>query len=320
MQPYSPRKFSEYELNWMKEKYPLLGPRVAAQTLGRSLQSVKSRAHELGLKFKKMFDYSRCNPDFNNKNFIYFLGFCWADGHVSKSGNKYHVSVTIQEEDGIVLREVFQAFASFKENYFKKEKKKNILSFSNRNQTLANILVENDYLNKSFLEPTKILSKIPKELLGYWWRGFFDGDGCLETCRNNFIMSFSGNYQYEWIELSKILGQKKHKIKRRINKAGKGRTSMLRLWRNSEILQFSFFMYPNLRFDIGLFRKYKKIIKCLKYFLSSRLNLKIFNGIICDANNYRKNGLTRSKYISLPKPSKKEIFNYFFKSDYIQET
>ena len=66
------------------------------------------------------------------------------------------------------------------------------------NKFIHNFLVENDYISKSTASADKILSKIPEHLKHYWWRGYFDGDGCFCKSNRSYIFTISSNIDQNW--------------------------------------------------------------------------------------------------------------------------
>lgn len=307
-------------MEFIKENYSKLGPEECANKLGRKRQAIRLKAHKMKLKHKEFFNYNRFILDINNPNFIYFLGFCWADGHLGKSRHKYDCGISVQEEDGKLLIPIFANFTDFNVRSYKKEKKKNIISFYSRNQDLCQFLFENDYMDKSYVEPTKILSKIPENLKHYFWRGFFDGDGSITNWKGqkDYHLSVSGQHSYAWTEFTSLLGGKKFNIKRFASNTGS--RSVVVLWRQNEVIDFFHYLYPNLKYDIGLFRKYRNFILCLKQFIKTKsLKFKIHNNIFYSVSEWKISGLSRKNFFKCRFTTKKEIYKMFsagfFKKD-----
>jgi hypothetical protein len=138
--------------------------------------------------------------------FIYFLGYLWADGSVSK--DKKSTTLYIQEEDA---REILPNISKIGEILSKpfstglsKPKKahwKTMMRFYSGDNDLYYFLVQNGYLDKSKKPPTKILEIIPEEKHNLFYLGFFDGDGCAyngEKSHKLYCFSFSGPFDYDW--------------------------------------------------------------------------------------------------------------------------
>lgn len=93
------------------------------------------------------------------KEFVYTLGFIWADGHVSKKSNL--VVIKIIKQDAIKIEPTLFQIGNWNKNEQQRLHWKKVISFSISNRKLSIFLKENDYLIKSGANPMKIISKIP---------------------------------------------------------------------------------------------------------------------------------------------------------------
>lgn len=132
----------------------------------------------------------------------YLLGFLWADGHVCRGRNR--IMLLIGEQDGKQLKNLIRSTAngwySRSYNGYGKAKDKRYINYAISNYDLRQCLVELDYHIKSDIAPNKVLSVVPKHLLHYWWRGYFDGDGCIYFNAKNHSkkVQITASYDYDW--------------------------------------------------------------------------------------------------------------------------
>lgn len=201
------------------------------------------------------------------KEISYILGLIWSDGYVYQNKYANVVSVSIIKKDIKNLIPIFQSVGKWNIVERIRKNKKPSITISINNKPLTNFLMENDYKSKTNFSAEKILSIIPKELHFYWFRGLFDGDGCVyyndkNCCRS---ISISSSYDQDWKYceiLFKNLGIK-YTINRRKQtlKNGKiNKSSTIRITNMEGIIKFGNYIYPNIKFDnMGLKRKFDKI-------------------------------------------------------------
>jgi hypothetical protein len=214
--------------------------------LKRTKASIKGFMHKNGLK--NNFNYSRPNNiGLNDEKLCYFLGFIWADGHVN---NKGYIDFTILTEDAEKIKSVINHVEGFKEKKNRKQNRKPSTSFTCRNKEFVSMLLSFGFGNKSHDEPTYILQAIPKKNHYLFWRGFFDGDGCIyDQKTSDFTVSkrieISGQFDYKWIELSNLLNQLECSfvIKQRTTIYGKN--SIIKIWRKKDVISFGNYIYQD---------------------------------------------------------------------------
>lgn len=205
----SRRYFTTNEIIFLKENFIPYGTKYCAEKLGRNIPYVAKKAYALGLKRKcseqwkidKSSKQVSMEPFHNitDPSIAYILGFIWADGYVSKTTNR--IAVAIQNRDGQDLKELFLRYIPF---HLHMEKKKLQHMFYLNDLHLHKFLVDNDYLIKSIATPSRILAHIPKHFHHYFFRGFFDGDGCL-TNNKNHCLSFTGSYEQDWTDIIQLI-------------------------------------------------------------------------------------------------------------------
>ena len=203
--------------------------------------------------------------DTANKENVYLLGLLWADGCVRKNNKGYFAtSYESNLQDFNEVKSIFQkfGFGCFQERQ-RKYKNKSFGqpqgSFSTGKQDFCKWLHERGYGHKSSIAPTAILSSIPPKLRYLFWRGYFDGDGCLYL-GNRTELAFWSTINQDWSEMEKLFNSlklKKHSVYKYQRKNGKHCSSVFRTGISDDILKFCEYIYQG--YDgIGFSRKYKK--------------------------------------------------------------
>jgi hypothetical protein len=233
----------------------------------------------MGFKFSNKINYKLFTENFTKES-CYILGLLWADGTVSKKNN----SITIEclKEDVESFHPIFKTVGEF--NFYTRERegRRPQSTLNCCSLELSTFLKENDYTNKSFVSPTKILKLIPENLQRYFYLGWSDGDGCFyisdDSKTKQYVMS--GSYNQDWSMLKSLCD--KLNIFYIINKfeTKKGHSySRFLIARNDGILSFGNFIYGDNN-DLGLERKFNKFSSIKNY-----INGKISHKYICYKND-----------------------------------
>jgi intein/homing endonuclease len=253
------KRFTEEEKKWITENYKNKKIDEISKYLGRTKASIKAFMHKNG--FKNNFNYCRSNNiGLEDERLCYLLGFIWADGHVNRKG---YIELTILQEDAKQISPIIQHVQGFRKKQNNKLNRKPTISFICRDKDFVSKLLELDFNNKSYCEPSSILKNIPKENHYLFWRGFFDGDGCIydqKTSKTKVSkrIEISGRYDYKWIELSNLLSNLgcTFVIKKSITAYGKN--SIVKMWRMADIKTFKEYIYQDSGINGCLNRKLTK--------------------------------------------------------------
>jgi hypothetical protein len=265
---------SEIE-SYLCSHYPTEGAIPVAKALGLPVRSIRRWAKRLKIKMtKEAFcllrrdcqirepsDY-KVNPDqfatITSPDVAYLLGLLWADGHLQQFGGSGCIRLNNQTRDMRDIRPVLNRTGKW--GFYEMDKRqptwKGQTMVTTNGAILFRLLESFDYRAKN-ASPNKILAHIPESLRHYWWRGYFDGDGCLYLGRYCHQIVFAGPYDQDWsfaTELCKVLDIRCG-IGRTINKKGhKGSTLRVSGIRNCKKL--CAFMYTGYETDqIGFKRK-----------------------------------------------------------------
>lgn len=221
--------------------------------------------------------------------FIYFLGYLWADGSVPRK--RKEITLSIQQEDGEIMKNNFVKINTVLNKPFstsfnkpKMEHWKTMMRFYSGDYDLYNFLVENDYCDKSHLPPSKILNLLSVDKHPIFYLGFFDGDGCIyngEKTHSLYSFSFTGPYDYNWNFLEKLLDDLNisFKICRRIRNKGSNSSITSTGMFNMEKLYT--YMYSNIENFSPLERKkikFEEIIEHVKTQTSKEKGVCYYNG------------------------------------------
>ncbi len=198
------------------------------------------------------------------KEFVYFLGFLWADGYICKRTNSIEINIKQDDFENLSVPlgkfihwNIFykQRFINGKKYGAKQIKAQKSLSW------LKPFLLEHGYGNKSGGDPASILSMIPQKLHFFWWRGYFDGDGCIALskngCRN---LAFWSTIDQNWSSLIAMMTHIEVPFKVYLYERKCGNSSALTVTRTSSIIKIRNYLYPDGYDGIGLMRKFEKLI------------------------------------------------------------
>lgn len=220
------------------------------QCMGKNISNISKN-----INIKEVFDISLSEN-------IYLLGLLWADGWITKKYNS--VKIEILKSDYNDIRHIFKNWNIYlKTNSAKNE----TVTCCINNYQFHELLKNSDYFDKKIKTPKKILDIIPKNLHYYFWRGYFDGDGCFYYKMNKYPIRqvfFTSSYEQDWSEheiMLDMLNIDKYKINKIVTKTkgvnGKfNQYSQLRFTQKDLIKKFGDYIYQGSLF--GLERKYQK--------------------------------------------------------------
>lgn len=279
------RVFTEDQLNYIINTYPENGYIKAFNFFDRKFtkyQIIQAANTNGVFRNREKFD----TPNFILEDFmnpkdpslIYFLGFAWADGHLTvRNGQAWNLNVSIGRKDKAALLEIIGKIGRFSINDYTRKEGHEYTSIILGNTKVAQFLESLDFRLKSLVSPTKILQIIPEELQRYFWLGFFDGDGTL-GCQDGYssALRFSGSYNQDWTDLREFLllmncSPNISKIIQGNDPDRPQRASRVSVTRIPDIIHLCRFLYKDYEHNkIGLDRKYQKYLQVEKKYLKMK--------------------------------------------------
>lgn len=266
-------RYKKEEINFILDNYESYGSKYCSMYMDKTTESICNKARSLGLVRKKLNKHpsvQKINPcqfwDIVSKEVAYFLGYFWADGSLirqeRKNCNAHKIQMEIVSEDFQSIKDVIMSLGKWAvQTRKRKESWKETTIISTNSIDIYKFLFDHDFKSKSFSEPTKILEKIPANLHCCFWRGFFDGDGCLWFNEKYKRIEFSSTFNYKWTELSSLccnLSISSFHIYEYKNKTKGHQASKFVIYNKKDILILIYYL---LQSDIGLQRKTDKILE-----------------------------------------------------------
>jgi len=266
------KHWTENELNWLKENYPVLGADRCKEYLNRPVIKMVGRLKLKLLKrnytYKPRDNYKIDHRLFSNiqtPQIAYLLGFMWADCNVLNSKTYFRISLEILQDDANQISEIINSCGEWNVYTRTRPNRRPQTSYITGQKPLHSILVNYGFLNKENCHDT-VLDHIPENLKHYFWRGLFDGDGCIYINKKNYCyqLCFASCYDQDWSSLAKVLTDLniKFSIRKQIGKTG-NKSSQLRITNKSKIIKFSDYMLYGYQF--GLTRKHEKLKSLSNY-------------------------------------------------------
>lgn len=214
-------------ISFVKTNYDRLGRNGCAKHLGVSPNRIKAIADAHGIKmtlkgrddlYKRGIDIPNEKRKVNPEVFMnvttpeaaYLLGFIWADGCVSRNGATTPTIVIVQTaKDMEDIKPTIGRTGDWRFCYPTKEAEHHQQREHayTTNRVLADYLDSKGYATKSVGSAAAILATIPDHLKHYWWRGLFDGDGCLFLIKGQskgVYWSITSGYGQDWSPLTDL--------------------------------------------------------------------------------------------------------------------
>ena len=265
-------KWSNEEINILKELYPKLGAHETAVILNRSDNAVTVKATRLGIKAYHHTVKTNYFDTIDTADKAYWLGFITADGYVTYNPKhrSYTLGIELNADDKFHIEKFTNAIDSdaqittrLRHNFVDKG--------YNTVYKMASVRIYSKYMVESLFKygiipnKTYILSsiKIPDEYIWDYIRGYFDGDGTFSYTRKSCN---DGEHIYARIgfvcheeNFLKNLQQifDKHNIKSHINRDRKWWTLQIRHSESVKLFCDLIYSEANTKLD----RKYEKYCK-----------------------------------------------------------
>lgn len=240
------------------------------------------------------------NKFLQTKEQIYCLGYLWADGWIEKGNNRIGISCIKSDLDEI--KHLFESLGKCKFSDRNRKNRKPALQIRITNKELAKFLRSIHFENKSEFSASTLLELIPEELIPYFFRGYWDGDGCFYISKNKDTKqaTLAGSYFQDldfFIKLLIKLNIKFNYFKTiKINKSSNNQNSFstIRFCGYENIKKFGDYIY-NENINIGLKRKYDKYMKIIEDL--PKMQLFSYNNITEPISYWlKKIDITRSSY------------------------
>jgi hypothetical protein len=199
------------------------------------------------------------------KEAAYILGFLWADGYLNRNYPN-RIVLEIVRGDWNSICSVFAVTGSWCVTYRKRRNRRPQARAEISNKKMAAFLRECGYGEKNKRSACGILGKIPDHLKKYWWRGFFDGDGCVYLNKDEYAyqVNLAGGFKQDWtfaenlmlsLGIRYVIARRQQKRKKKNGKAMS--SSCVRITNKDGVKRFCEYIYGD--YDgIGLSRKYNK--------------------------------------------------------------
>lgn len=261
---YYMEKWTENEIKYLKENCNIITPtNMSKKHLNRTVSSIRGKIKSLNLITS--FTKDRFTFDLNNKEHIYLMGFLWADGYLHHTKNRLELSIITDDFNDISNLFDTNCWTTLHRN--RKGRKPQTTIGLYKKETCDVFRKNYNYIKKS-CECPNFINNIRKDLLCYFIRGFFDGDGCFYLSKDNKQKQcfLAGSYDQDWSWIEKILNELgiKYSIKQKTQK--KNHKYSIIYITKKDILTFGNYIYHNYDNDnIGIKRKYEKFLKIINF-------------------------------------------------------
>lgn len=190
-----------------------------------------------------------------NEYTSYLLGLLWADGSLCNN----MVALECVKEDVEPLKNVFLLTGDWNIRYRTRNKWKPQMVYHISNKHFSEYLKSCDYSRKSHVSPEKILYFIPDQFKNYWFRGYWDGDGCFYFNNKNKAVqcTATSTYEQDWSFLANLYDLLNIRYSIRKVKTNKSCYSQIRVTNQKDSLKLINFLYDK-KTNLGIIRKQQK--------------------------------------------------------------
>ena len=206
-------KWTDSEIELLKELYPKYGKKETAKILNRSENAIAVKARRLGI-YRPHHTYNQDYfEEINSSDKAYWLGFIYADGNVSvnPSNRNYEISIELSIKDKHHLENFVKAINSdanivckskqpFKNKGIDKTYQTTSVRIYSKNIT-ESLIKHNILPDKSNISKRIEDFGVPDCYIWDFIRGYFDGDGSISTSTHNIT-------HYKYMRIGFVCHQK----------------------------------------------------------------------------------------------------------------
>lgn len=279
-------KWTDKEINFLKNNYANFGGEYCSKELSLPIKKIRKKAERLSLKVSKktkskikkeqaikQWERQEHNYKVDPKQFekiekpevAYLLGFLWADGYLNNKSQHYKISMEIAEKDYNEISKTIKQTGEWNVQNRKRTNRQSQITISTSQKPIYNILKKYGYENKSIQSPITFLKSLPNKLKHFWWRGYFDGDGCFYFNKEQSLrqMSICSSFNQDWSHVCKLFNELNIKYKAIKRKQNNHKHSVIRSCGKENITKFGDYIYQDQK-HIGLKRKYNKYLQIIQ--------------------------------------------------------
>jgi len=137
----------------------------------------------------------------------YYLGLLYADGYINNLDNYNYVELTLLISDKEILEKFYNELKSNRKIIIIEKKTGLYARLVINSEKIVSDLIKLGCTNKK-THTLKFPENLDDDLIHHMIRGFFDGDGCIWSNKNNdYNIQFDGNYDF-------LIGIEKYFIKK----------------------------------------------------------------------------------------------------------
>lgn len=258
------RKFSDEQIQFVKDNYPNLGAAICAEHLGLSPAQIRNIAKHRGIKvlqnireklcLGRKSDLTRNVPikqfiEVNSPEISYILGILWAECWLEKP---YKTHMCMVKEDFFDIEYLFDSTGKWNKQHRERENKKPSITVSAFSKELYIFFKELGMYPYSTESASKLIEIIPEKFRHLWWAGYFDGDGCIFAPQKQ--LSFSSSFGQDWEFFDSLCSKLDINYSLTRKKSNNGNCSVCRITGTERIKKFGNFIYQD--GCIGLKRKF----------------------------------------------------------------
>lgn len=193
---YKNNKWSNEELEFLKNNYLVKSNSELAKILNRTVKAVQVKLSKMDLRRPDKYSYNKeFFKDINSAEKAYWLGFMYADGYVTIGKTNAEIAIELNPNDAEHLKKFNKSlegnvpinYREHKSTFSDITKTVNIRLYS---REMAEDLIKNGcYQNKTF--KIKFPDFIATKFLWDFVRGYFDGDGSIYLDKQRKFISFN---------------------------------------------------------------------------------------------------------------------------------
>ena len=185
-------KWTMDETQLIRELYPVCNAKEISEKLGKSINSIRSKAHRMGLRNP----CHSCDTDYFNaidsSDKAYWVGFITADGYVVNSSEHrdYELGIELSKCDAAHLKKFLDCIHSDSEVQFRK--RQNFAGYGvDKEYEECLIRIYSKKMVESLAQYGIVQNKtyslrntnVPQQYMWDYIRGYFDGDGSLSLSK-----------------------------------------------------------------------------------------------------------------------------------------